>query len=110
MAQTNFRIRWRANEVDPRYIPTPTRLDPAFEFTIINDDVMEPPGREYFEIDLRLNTGATRNGFFFPNAVGRVTIIDDDIRKFLDMKPFTARVVMGYRRNQLLSVCTYNSG
>ena len=79
-----FRIRWLADQVDPRYIPTPTRNDPAFEITIIDDSVAEPPGREYFEIDLTLNpTGGSRNGFFYPSAVGRVTIIDDDTRKFL---------------------------
>ena len=79
-----FRIRWQADQVDPRYIPTPTGNDPAFEITIINDDIAEPPGREYFEIDLTLNpTGSNRNGFFYPRAVGRVTIIDDDTRKFL---------------------------
>ena len=79
-----FRIRWQADQVDPRYIPTPTGNDPAFEITIIDDDVAEPPGREYFEIDLSLNpTGTNRNGFFYPRAVGRVTIIDDDTRKFL---------------------------
>ena len=84
MQLNNFRIRWRADQVDPRYIPDPTPQDPAFEITIIDDDVPEPPGREYFEIDLTLNpTGNNRNGFFYPRAVGRVTIIDDDIRKFL---------------------------
>ena len=86
MALSNFQIRWLANQVDPQYIPTPTFLDPVFQVTIIDDDIPEPPGREYFEIDLILNpTGNNRNGFFFPRAVGRVTIIDDDTRKFLDM-------------------------
>ena len=81
IALSDFRIRWQTNQVNPRYIPTPTDLDPAFEVTIINDDTPEPP--EYFEIDLTLNpTGSNRNGFFFPRAVGRVTIIDDDTRKF----------------------------
>ena len=79
-----FRIRWLADQVDPRYIPTPTGNDPAFEITIIDDSIAEPPGREYFEIDLSLNpTGIVRNGFFYPRAVGRVTIIDDDTGKFL---------------------------
>ena len=80
-----FRIRWLSNQVDPRYIPTPTGNDPVFQVTIIDDDIPEPPGREYFEIDLTLNpVGNNRNGFFFPSAVGRVIIIDDDICKFLD--------------------------
>ena len=79
-----FRIRWLPNQVDPRYVQTPTNNDPVFQITIIDDDIPEPPGREYFEIDLTLNpTGNNRNGFFFPSAVGRVTIIDDDTRKFL---------------------------
>ena len=83
MPLSNFRIRWLADQVDPRYIPTPSRQDPAFEFTIIDDDYPEPPGREYFEIELILNPGGNGNGFFYPRAVGRVTIIDDDIRKYL---------------------------
>ena len=83
MPLSNFRIRWRADQVDPRYVPNPTDPDPTFEVTIINDNVPEPPGREYFEIDLILNPGGNGNGFFYPRAVGRVTIIDDDIRKFL---------------------------
>ena len=79
-----FQIRFLANQVDPKYIPTPTDYDRAFEITIIDDSIAEPPGREYFEIDLTLNpTGSIRNGFFYPRAVGRVTIIDDDTRKFL---------------------------
>ena len=87
MALSNFQIRWLAGRVDPRYIPIPTSTDPAFEITIIDDVIPEPPGIEYFEIDLTLNpTGNGRNGFFFPSAVGRVTIIDDDTAcKFLDM-------------------------
>ena len=74
-----FRIRWLADQVDPRYIPNPTENDLAFEITIVNDTIPEPI--EYFEIDLTLNpTGDSRNGFFYPRAVGRVTIIDDDTR------------------------------
>ena len=48
-----FQIRFFANQVDPEYIrrPTPTGDDPAFEITIIDDSIAEPPGREYFEID-----------------------------------------------------------
>ena len=85
MALSNFRIRWLVdNQVDPRYIPDATDDDPVFEVTIIDDNIPEPP--EYLEIDLTLNTGGNinnRNGFFFPRAVGRVTVIDDDTRKFL---------------------------
>ena len=81
-----FRIRWLADQVDPRYIadsPPNFNNDPVFEITIINDSIAEPPGREYFEIDLSLNpSGGNRNGFFYPRAVGRVTIIDDDIGKY----------------------------
>ena len=85
MAQSNFRIRWLANQVDPRYIPNPTNVDPIFEFVIINDDTQENL-MEYFEIDLALNhRGNARNGVFVPNAVGRVTIVDDDGRKLLLM-------------------------
>ena len=85
MALSDFRIRWLGNQVDPRYITNPNPdQDPVFEVIIIDDDIPEPPGREFFEIDLTLNpTGDNRNGFFFPRAVGRVTIIDDDTRKFL---------------------------
>ena len=86
VARSNFRIRWQANRVDPRYVPTPTTQDPAFEFTIMDDDIPEDP-REYFEIDLSLNpSGNGRNGFFFPDAIGRVTILDDDIREFMIAK------------------------
>ena len=50
-------------------------------FDII-DDVIEEDPFEYFEIDLSLNpTGGGRNGFFFPDAIGRVTIVDNDARK-----------------------------
>ena len=76
-----FRIRWQADQVDPRYVSNPTNNDPVFQINIIDDDIPEP-GREYFEIDLSLNpSGNNRNGFFYPRAVGRVTIIDDDARK-----------------------------
>ena len=83
MPLSDFRIRWRADQVNPRYLPTPSRQDPTFQVTIIDDNVPEPPGREYFEIELILNPGGNGNGFFYPRAVGRVTIIDDDTRKFL---------------------------
>ena len=86
MAQSNFRIRWLANQVDPRYITNPANSDPVFEFEIIDDETPEDP-REYFEIDLSLNpSGNGRNGFFFPDAIGRVTILDDDIREFMITK------------------------
>ena len=81
MPLSDFQIRWLRDAVDPRYIPTPTANDPVFQITILDDDIAEP--REYFEIDLTLNVVNNRNGFFFPRAVGRVTIIDDDSRKFL---------------------------
>ena len=84
MPLSNFRIRWLFDQVDPRYIPNPTDPDPAFEVIIIDDNIPEPPGREYFEIVLSLNPGGYGNGFFYPRAVGRVIIIDDDICKFLD--------------------------
>ena len=81
-----FRIRWRPDQVDPNYIADfdpNLNQDPVFEITIINDSIAEPPGREYFEIYLGLNpTGDNSNGFFYPCAVGRVTIIDDDLRRF----------------------------
>ena len=85
MSLSNFRIRWQADQVDPRYIPNSTGADPAFVVTIIDDDIPEPPEGEYFEIVLTLNPGNNRNGFFYPRAVGRVTIVDDDTRdrKFL---------------------------
>ena len=78
--QSNFRIRWQADQVDPRSGPN----DPPLEFVIIDDDIYGEPSK-YFEIDLSLNpTGNGRNGFFFPNAVGRVTIIDTyDPGKFI---------------------------
>ena len=84
MPLSNFRNRWQPDQVDPRYIPNPTRQDPVFAVTIIDDNIPEPPGREYFEIVLSLNPGGNGNGFFYPRAVGRVIIIDDDICKFLD--------------------------
>ena len=85
-ANPGFRVRWEADESEPRFITNPNAMrDPIFEVEIIDDEDPELPGREYFEIDLSLNPGGNRNGFFFPNAVGRVTIIDDDIRKYLDL-------------------------
>ena len=49
----------------------------------MDDDIPEDRV-EYFEIDLVLNAqGNGRNGYFFPDAIGRVTILDDDIRKFI---------------------------
>ena len=78
VAKTNFHIRWQANQVDPRYVPMPTASDPLFMFTIIDDNITESR-EEYFEIDLSLNPmGSGRNGLFFPTAVGRVTILDDE--------------------------------
>ena len=74
---SNFRIRWRRDQVNPRYIPTPTNNDPVFQVNIIDDSISEPI--EYFEIELIVNPDSqTRNGFFFPSAVGRVTIIDNE--------------------------------
>ena len=85
MVLSDFRIRWLADQVQPRFITNPGPNDDVFEVTIIDDTDPEP--REYFEIDLTLNpTGNNRNGVFFPRAVGRVTIIDDDTRKFLHVR------------------------
>ena len=78
-----FRIRWQADQVDPRYVSNPTNNDPVFEIMIMDDEIPEPI--EYFEIDLALNPSGNRNGFFYPRAVGRVTIIDDDTCKFLQL-------------------------
>ena len=92
-----FRIRWLADQVDPRYIadsPPNFNNDPVFEITIMNDTIPEPV--EYFEIDLTLNPSGNRNGFFYPRAVGRVTIIDDDTRKFLQLG--------------CMHACTFNHG
>ena len=73
-AQSNFRIRWQADQVNQRTGAN----DPPLVFEIIDDDIGEDPF-EFFEIDLSLNpTGNGRNGFFFPNAVGHITIVDDD--------------------------------
>lgn len=83
MPLSNFRVRWRANEVDPRFITQPSNNDRVFQFMIMNDDIQE--STEYFEIDLIPNPGGNGNAFFYPSAVGRVTIIDDDSRKFLGM-------------------------
>ena len=69
------------DQVHPRYIPNASNSDPAFEFSIINDDI--PENIEYFEIDLIPNPGGNGNSFFYPSAVGRVTIIDDDVCKLL---------------------------
>ena len=80
MLLSNFRIRWGANEVDPRYITSPSANDHTLQFMIIDNDI--PEQTEYFEIDLIPNPAGNGNGFFFPSAVGRVTIIDDDSRKF----------------------------
>ena len=77
MPLSNFRIRWQVNEVDPKYITSPSDRDRTFEFMIIDNDI--PEQTEYFEIDLIPDPGGGRgNGFIFPSAVGRVTIIDDD--------------------------------
>ena len=78
--QSDFRIRWRTGESSPRFITAPSSNDPVFQFTIIDDDIPEDRV-EYFEIDLVLNPqGNGRNGYFFPDAIGRVTILDNDIR------------------------------
>ena len=83
VALSDFQIRWLADQVDPRYIPVPTDRDPVFQISIIDDDI--PEDLEYFEIQLTLNDHDenTGNGFFYPYAVGRVTIVDDDICKLL---------------------------
>ena len=84
----DFRIRWLEDDVvNPRYTRLPSNRDPVFQVTIMDDDIPEPPGREYFEIDLTLNPMSNGNGFFYPRAVGRVTIIDDDVRKLLTLLP-----------------------
>ena len=44
------------------------------------DDDFPEDRTEYFEIDLVLHpSGSGRNGYFYPDAIGRVTILDDDI-------------------------------
>ena len=77
-AKSDFRIRWFENDVDPRYISEPSENDQVFQFTIIDDEIEESLV-EYFEIDFVLNpSGNGRNGVFVPQAVGRVTILDND--------------------------------
>ena len=76
-----FQIRWRANEVLPRYLTSPNpERDPVFQFNITDDKIPENV-TEYLDIVLT----SQRNGVFYPNAVGRVTIVDDDICMLLLM-------------------------
>jgi hypothetical protein len=68
------RIRWGIQEgvfdrVNPR---TDTANDAPFTITIIDDDVSEPT--EYLEVHFVVVT----TGFASPNAIARVTILDDD--------------------------------
>lgn len=108
MALSDFRVRWLAGQVDPRYITRPDAVrDPVFQFTIIDDDVTEN-FMEYFEIDLKLNPRGNGNGFFYPNAVGRVTIIDDDIRKLL-MHYHTVCSIMLLMIDNNLPRCNYSN-
>ena len=78
---SNFRIRWAADQVYPRYLSSATFSDPIFQVSLIDDDI--PEDQEYFEIYLILNPGGNGNGFFYPTAVSRVTIIDDDTCKLV---------------------------
>ena len=64
---SNFQVRWQSNQIDP---------DPTLEFEILDDDNIEAR-EKFFEIELSI----TRNALFYPCAVGRVTIIEDDLRK-----------------------------
>jgi len=66
---TGRRIRWAPNAVDPR---TTTANDAPFNVMIVNDDIAEPT--EYFEVHFTVET----TGYAFPDAVARVTILDDD--------------------------------
>ena len=70
-----------ADQVYPRYLPSETDVDLTFQVNIINDNI--PEDQEYFEINLTLNPTGNGNGFFYPTAVGRVTIIDDDTCKLV---------------------------
>lgn len=69
LAITNRRIRWRPDTVDPR---TDTANDAPFTITIIDDDILEDT--EYLEVHFTVET----TGFAFPDAIARVTILDND--------------------------------
>lgn len=49
--------------------------DAPFTITILDDEIEEPT--EYLEIHFTVET----TGFAFPDAIARVTILDDDARK-----------------------------
>ena len=69
IAITDRRIRWRPNAVDPR---TDSINDAPFTIVICDDDETEPD--EYFEVRFIVET----TGYAFPDAIARVTILDDD--------------------------------
>lgn len=70
---TERRIRWSVRPQDDRVNPrTDTANDAPFTISITNDDISEPT--EYLEVHFRVAS----TGFAFPDAIARVTILDDD--------------------------------
>ena len=63
------RIRWSSTTVEPR---TEANNDRPFEITIVDDDVQEDI--EYLEVFFIVDT----IGFGSPDAVARITILDND--------------------------------
>ena len=66
------RVRWSSNAVEPRTGAN----DPPFEITIADDDDEEDI-IEYLEVFFTVDTV----GFASPDAVARITILDNDGRK-----------------------------
>ena len=72
---TNRRIRWTVRPGDDPVNPRIGRNDAPFIVTIVDDNIAEPT--EYFEVHYTVET----NGIALPDAIARVTILDDDGRK-----------------------------
>ena len=69
---TDRRVRWTRAQVDRVNPRNDTPNDIPFIITIVNDNIAEPT--EYLEVHFTI----TSNGFAFPRAIARVTILDDD--------------------------------
>ena len=75
MPITSRRIRWTVRPGDDPVNPRIGSNDAPFLITIVNDNILEPT--EYFEVHYTVES----YGIAVPDAIARVTILDDDERK-----------------------------
>ena len=68
----NRRLRWSPGETLTRVVLGTGGSDQFFIITILDDLI--PEQDEYFEVQFEI----ANTGYAYPNAVGRVTILDDD--------------------------------